>query len=64
MSARFEKLAVQRCEEPSFNICRTLELVTFVRPDVEGFLSKVGRIGFTSGETQSKSIKIAIVKVH
>jgi hypothetical protein len=55
---------VQRGEEPTFHARRFLELVTFVRPNVESLLRQVSRIGFASGQTQAKPIQIAIVKLH
>src|ERR1700730_13216372 len=60
----FEKLAVQRREEPTFNARRLLELVTFVRPNVESLLGQISRVGFASGQTQTKPIQIAVVKFH
>src|SRR5439155_2989972 len=60
----FEKFAVQRREEPTFNARRLLELVTFVRPNVESLLRQISRIGFASGQTQTKPVQITVVKFH
>src|SRR5439155_10300598 len=60
----FEKFAVQRREEPTFNARRLLELVTFVRPNVESLLRQISRIGFASGQTQTKPVQIGVVKFH
>src|SRR5438876_8425003 len=60
----FEKFAVQRREQPTFHARRLLELVTFVRPNVESLLRQISRIGFASGQTQAKPIQIAVVKFH
>src|SRR4029077_1658632 len=49
---------------PTLNARCFLELVTFVRPNVERLLSQISCIGFVSGQTQSKPIQIAIVKFH
>ena len=55
---------MQRREKPTFHARRFLELVTFVRPNVESLLRQISRIGFASGQTQTKPIQIAIVKFH
>ena len=55
---------MQRREEPTFHARRLLELVTFVRPNVESLLRQISRIGFASGQTQAKPVQIAVVKFH
>ena len=51
-------------EEPGFDLRQILELMSFVRPDVEGLLGEVTSIGLTSGETKAEPVKIAIIKFH
>src|SRR6476646_7640253 len=55
---------MQRREEPTFNARRVLELVTFVRPNIESLLGQIGRIGFASSQTQAKTVQIGVVKFH
>ncbi len=55
---------MQRREEPTFNARGILQLVTFVRPNVESLLRQISCIGFVSGQTQAKPIQIAVVKFH
>src|SRR5437764_12156001 len=55
---------MQRREEPTFHARRLLELVSFVRPNVESLLRQISRIGFASGQTQAKPVQIAVVKFH
>ena len=46
-------------EEPRFDLRQILELMSFVRPDVEGLLGEVASIGLTSGETEAEPVKVA-----
>src|SRR5438874_9806986 len=46
-------------EEPAFDLRQILELMSFVRPDVEGLLGEVASIGLTSGETEAEPVKKA-----
>ena len=46
-------------EEPGFDLRQILELMSFVRPDVEGLLGEVASIGLTSGETETEPVKVA-----
>ncbi len=46
-------------EEPGFDLRQILELMSFVRPDVEGLLGEVASIGLTSGETEAEPVKEA-----
>src|SRR5438477_5031765 len=62
--AYVEKLSMQCCEKPTFDVLRILELVSFIRPNVEGLLGQISRVGFVSGQTQTKPIQIAVVKFH
>jgi hypothetical protein len=55
---------MQRSEEPAFDLRQIFELMSFVRPDVEGLLGEVTSIGLTSGETEAEPVKIAIIKFH
>src|SRR5207248_8315749 len=43
---------------------RLLELVAFVRPNVESLLRQISRVGFASGQAQAKPIQVAVVKLH
>src|SRR5207244_6319235 len=60
-TADFEKLPMQCCEKPAFDVRGVSKLVSFVRPDVKGFLGKVSGIDFASGETEAESVKIAVI---
>ena len=46
-------------EEPAFDLRQILELMSFVRPDIEGLLGEVASIGLTSGETEAEPVKVA-----
>ena len=62
--ADFKELAVRRREEPSFNVFRPLELVTFAGPNVKRLLGKVRRIRLAPGKAEAKPIKISVITFH
>jgi hypothetical protein len=64
MTADFEKLPMQCCEKPAFDVRGIFNLVSFVRPDVKGLLGKVGGIDLASGETEAESVKVAVIKFY
>jgi hypothetical protein len=63
-TADFEKLPMQCCKKPAFNVPGISKLMSFVRPDVKRLLSKVGGIDLASGETEAESVKIAVIKFY
>ena len=40
------------------------ELMSFARPDVKSLLGQITSVSLTSGETEAKSVKIAVIKFH
>jgi hypothetical protein len=63
-TANLEKFPMQGSEKPAFDVRQVSELMSFARPDVKSLLGKITSVSLTSGETEAKSIKIAVIKFH
>src|SRR5215468_6251520 len=64
MTTRLQKLPMQGREQPSLDLCRISQLMPFTRPNVKCFLRQIAGVRLVPGEAESKSVKIAVIKLH
>src|SRR5690349_24612226 len=60
----FEKLVIQGCEQPGFDLRPVAKLMALPRPRVKGLLGQVARVVLVSGQAEGELIQRGIVLIH
>src|SRR5438874_10541489 len=64
LSVQLQKLPVESGKEPGLYFRSVLQLMAFVRPDIERLLRQVAGVAFFAGQAQGKSVECGIIELH
>ena len=64
LAAGLEKLAMQGRKQPAFDAPRVSHPISVVCPNVKCLLGQITSFGLAAAETETKSVKVAIVTIH